>query len=90
MGLVIVNYDNMKILSESDQKGDSHATMTSSESSPTERSTHSILTSPESSQTGLTMEQITSEYKDIFEGLGQLGPKLHLELEENVKPVQQA
>ncbi|CAB4005336.1 Hypothetical predicted protein, partial [Paramuricea clavata] len=90
MGLVNVNYDNMKILSESDQKGDSHTTMTSSESSPTERSTHSILTSPESSQTGLTMEQITSEYKDIFEGLGQLGPKLHLELEENVKPVQQA
>jgi hypothetical protein len=90
MGLVNVNYDNMKIVSESDQKGDSHTTMTSSESSPTERSTHSILTSPESSQTGLTMEQITSQYKDIFEGLGQLGPKLHLELEENVKPVQQA
>ena len=90
MGLVNVNYDNMKILSEPDQKGDSHTTMTSSESSLTERATHSILTSSESSQTGLTMEQITSEYKDIFEGLGQLGPKLHLELEENVKPVQQA
>ncbi len=36
------------------------------------------------------MEQITKEYKDVFEGLGQLGPKLHLEIDENVKPVQQA
>ena len=36
MGLVNVNYDNIKILSEPDQKGDSHTTMTSSESSQTE------------------------------------------------------
>ena len=31
------------------------------------------------------MEQITSEYKDVFEGLGRLGAKLHLEVDETVK-----
>jgi hypothetical protein len=80
MGLVNVNYDNMKILTEPGEM--KVAAMTASEPSPTEDSTPK--------QTGLTMEQITEEYKDVFERLGQLGPKLHLEIDENVNPVQQA
>ncbi|CAB3981086.1 Hypothetical predicted protein [Paramuricea clavata] len=93
VGLVNVNYHNMKILSESDQKGDSHTTMATSESSPTERSTHSTFHIDLSRIKLNWIDHGTdhySEYKDIFEGLGQLGQKLHLELEENVKPVQQA
>ena len=48
--------------------------------------THTVMTAP--NKAGLTADQITSEYKDVFEGLGQLGPKLHLEVDETVKPVQ--
>ncbi len=81
MGLVNVNYDNMKILTVPCEM--KVAAMTASEPSPTEDSTPK--------QTGLTMEQITKEYKDVFEGLGQLRPKnVKLEIDENVKPVQQA
>ena len=38
--------------------------------------------------TGLTKEQILQEYRDIFEGLGELGEPLHLEIDESVTPVQ--
>ena len=91
MGLVDVNYDNMKIVAEQDSiKLDKHTKMMSSELNVIEKQTHSVLTSPEPSQNGLTMEDITSEYKYVFEGLGRLGAKLHLEVDETVKPVQQA
>ena len=37
---------------------------------------------------GLTMAEIEETYHDLFEGLGNLGPKLHLEVDPEVPPVQ--
>ena len=34
------------------------------------------------------MEDIKTSYSDVFEGLGLLGPELHLEVDETAKPVQ--
>ena len=47
---------------------------------------NTVLTAPD--EMGVTMKQITSEYKGAFEGLGQLGPMLHLEVDETIKPTQ--
>ena len=86
MGLVHVNYDNMEIVTELDStKLNKHTKMMSSELNVTEEQTHSVLTFPEPSQNGLTMEQITTEYKDVFESVGRLGAKLRLEVGETVK-----
>ena len=38
---------------------------------------------------GLTLEQVRSQYEDAFDGLGNLGTPLRLEVDETVKPVQQ-
>ena len=38
---------------------------------------------------GTTLEHVCSEYKDVFEGLGNLGTLLQLEVDKEVKPVQQ-
>ena len=38
---------------------------------------------------GLTLEHVCSQYKDVFDGLGNLGTPLRLEVDETVKPVQQ-
>ncbi len=40
------------------------------------------------SQVGVTLHDIKTSYKDVFEGLGLLGPELHLEIDERAKPVQ--
>ena len=37
---------------------------------------------------GLTMAEIEETYYDLFEGLGNPGPKLHLEVDPEVTPVQ--
>ena len=37
---------------------------------------------------GMTLQEITTKYKDVFEGLGNLGTELHLEVDESAKPVQ--
>ena len=39
-------------------------------------------------QTGLTIPQIVTDYADMFEGFGQLGPELQLEVNDSIKPVQ--
>lgn len=36
----------------------------------------------------MTLHDIKSSYKDVFESLGFLGPELHLEIDESAKPVQ--
>ena len=46
------------------------------------------LTSSQASE-GATLEHVCSEYKDVFEGLGNLGTPLQLEVDKEVKPVQQ-
>ena len=38
---------------------------------------------------GLTLEHVCSQYEDVFDGLGNLGTPLRLEVDETVKPVQQ-
>ena len=38
----------------------------------------------------VTLDHIYDQYKDVFEGLGNLGPELHLQVDDTVKPVQQA
>ena len=38
---------------------------------------------------GLTLEHMCSQYKDVFDGLGNLGTPLRLEVDEMVKPLQQ-
>ena len=38
---------------------------------------------------GLTLEHLCSQYEDVFDGLGNLGTPLRLEVDETVKPVQQ-
>ena len=38
---------------------------------------------------GLTLDQVRSQYEDVFDGLGNLGTPLRLEVDETVKPVQQ-
>ena len=38
---------------------------------------------------GLTLERVCSQFKDVFEGLGSLGTPLRLEVDKEVKPVQQ-
>ena len=40
------------------------------------------------SQVGVTLHDIKTSYKDVFEGLELLGPELHLEIDEHAKPVQ--
>ena len=37
---------------------------------------------------GLTLQDIKDTYQDVFEGLGVLGPELHLEIEPDSSPVQ--
>ena len=46
------------------------------------------LTSSQASEE-TTLEHVCSEYKDVFEGLGNLGTPLQLEVDKEVKPVQQ-
>jgi hypothetical protein len=36
----------------------------------------------------LTKEDILQKYPDVFEGIGELGESLHLEVDDTVKPVQ--
>ena len=43
---------------------------------------------PMNDHMGLTMAEIEETYHDLFEGLGNLGPKLHLEVDPEVTPVQ--
>ena len=38
---------------------------------------------------GIILEHACSEYKDVFDGLGNLGTPLRLEVDEQVKTVQQ-
>ena len=38
-------------------------------------------------QTSLTIPQIVTDYADMFEGFGQLGPELQLEVNDSIKPV---
>ena len=38
---------------------------------------------------GLTLKHVCSQYEDVFDGLGNLGTPLRLEVDETVKPVQQ-
>ena len=38
---------------------------------------------------GITLEKVCSEYKDVFYGVGNLGTPLRLEVDEEVRPVQQ-
>ena len=38
---------------------------------------------------GITFEDACSKYKDVFDGLGNLGTPLRLEVDEEVKTVQQ-
>ena len=40
------------------------------------------------SSEGLTLPQVVMQYKDVFEGDGMLEDKLHLHVDQNVKPVQ--
>ena len=44
------------------------------------------LTRPD--QMGLTMQNVKDKYQDVFEGLGTLGPALHLEVDPEMSPVQ--
>ena len=37
---------------------------------------------------GLTLPQVVMQYKGVFEGDGMLKDKLHLHVDQNVKPVQ--
>ena len=37
---------------------------------------------------GLTKEEILQKYPDVFEGIGELGEPLHLEINHTVEPVQ--
>ena len=81
MGLVDVNYDDMKIVAEQDPT--KLNALTSSKLNVTEVPSNACPMSLEPMQG--TMEQITSKYWHVFEGLGQLGPKLHLELDQTVE-----
>ena len=38
---------------------------------------------------GIILEHLCSEYKDDFDGLGNLGTPLRLEVDEEARPVQQ-
>ena len=37
---------------------------------------------------GITKEQLLNQFSDVFEGLGELGEHLHLEVDDTTKPVQ--
>ena len=37
---------------------------------------------------GLTLEHVCSQHEDVFDGIGNLGTPLRLEVDETVKPVQ--
>ena len=49
---------------------------------------HVNLTSSQAYE-AVTLEHACSEYKDVFDGLGNLGTPLPLEVDEEVKTVQQ-
>lgn len=75
LSLIDVHYYHMKIVAEQESlKLTKHNKETPPELDVADMSPYPVLTSPESSQNGLTMEYITNDYKDVFEGLGQLGP----------------
>ena len=38
---------------------------------------------------GITLEHKCTEYKDVFDGLGNLGTPLRLEVDEEARPIQQ-
>lgn len=40
------------------------------------------------SEFGLTEEEICTKYADVFQGLGELGEPLHLEVDETTRPIQ--
>ena len=40
------------------------------------------------SEIGLSEEEIRTKYAEVFQGLGELGEPLHLEVDESIKPVQ--
>ena len=54
----------------------------------TEEKIHAATHAPTETQTGLTIPQIVTDYADVFERLGQLGPELQLEVNDSIKPVQ--
>ena len=41
---------------------------------------------PKDNYQGLTMENITETYRDVFKGLGCMEGKLHLEVDETIPP----
>ena len=47
-----------------------------------------VITDSTPNQTGMTLEDIKASYSDVFEGLRLIGPELHLDVDENAKPVQ--
>ena len=47
-----------------------------------------VISDSSHNKAGMTMEDIKTSYSDVFEGLGLLGPELHLEVDETAKPVQ--
>ena len=47
-----------------------------------------VITDSTQNVTGMTLEDIKASYSDVFEGLGLLGSELHLDVDENAKPVQ--
>ena len=53
-----------------------------------EEKIHAVTHAPTETQTRLTTPQILTDYTDMFEGLGQLGPELQLEVNDSIKPVQ--
>ena len=76
MQLITVRNDNIKPTCPEQEEGSSTANVNVS------------LTSSREFE-GLTLERVCSLYKDDFEGLGSLGTPLRLEVDKDVKPVQQ-
>ena len=53
-------------------------------------STANVIRTGSQKFNGINLEHIYYEFKDVFEGLGSLGASLRLEVDEDVKPVQEA
>ena len=75
MGLVNVNFDR---LSDS-----------LNVSKPSRNETSTLEDTAKPTVQGLSIGDLLKEYPaDVFSGLGELGPELHLEVEEGAEPVQ--
>ena len=87
MHLLTVEYDNIDEPFNNDCFSCSSAFPSQSTAREPSSSPQADLRNATPHTAGLTRDHIMKNYADVFEGLGHMPGKLHLDIDETVKPV---